>query len=209
MFVFNRVIRRLAVVPLGAILALGSVSAVAAGQPVSGVLNPPPPSFYTCMAIGDGTICRASTSDTYADEATGIMCGSGASQFEVIDSGTRNVEATRYYDRNGNLTLRARTFSFRGAHVSNPLTGASIYYKQRNVDRDELAVPGDFDSATTYGHGVVAMTVPGFGAVLLEAGRVVIGPSGNVESQSGRSDVADYFAGQTEIVANLCAVLGG
>lgn len=209
MFVFHHVIRRFVSVALGAILALSSVTAVVAGQPVSGALNPQPPDFYSCRATGDGTICRASTSDTYADEATGIMCGSGPSEIEILDSGTRLVDATRYYDRNGNLTRRARTFAFRGAHLSNPLTGTSIYYKQQNVDRDDLAVPGDFGSATTYAHGVIAITVPGSGAVLLEAGRTVIGPGGNVESQAGRSDVSDYFAGQTEIVANLCAALGG
>lgn len=56
---------------------------------------------------------------------------------------------------------------------------------------------------------LLASTVPGAGAVLLEVGRVVIGPSGDIESQSGRTDLPDYFAGQTAILADLCAALGG
>ena len=38
--------------------ALAAASGGIAGQPVTQTLNPPPPSYYTCMAVGQGTICE-------------------------------------------------------------------------------------------------------------------------------------------------------
>jgi len=52
------------------------------------------------------------------------------------------------------------------------------------------------------------MTAPGFGAVLLDAGRIVVGPSGDLEFQAGPFEVERYFEGELSIVDDLCAALG-
>jgi hypothetical protein len=179
---------------------------VAAGQPVVGQLNPEPPDFYTCSATGGGTICRAQTSDAY-DVPSGIWCGTGADAFEVQDTAGHTVRATRWYDTDGNLVRRERVGDFPGAHLSNPSTGASVAYQQHNIDWDVLAVPGDLSSSTWSGHGVLSMTAPGYGRVILEAGVIKVAPGDNVEHQAGPSDLGDYFGGDATAVAKLCAAL--
>jgi hypothetical protein len=77
-----------------------------ASQPVPQALNPPPADYYTCSATGDGTICRATTSEYYGPDPTGISCGSGTGAFEVMDQATRTIDATRWYDEDGNLVRR-------------------------------------------------------------------------------------------------------
>jgi hypothetical protein len=197
--------RGLVLVPILAALIIAAP--VAARQPAVQPLNPEPPDFYACTAIGGGTICRATTSDPYELVPSGIWCGSGAGAFEVLDSGGHEVRATRYYDADGNLTRRIRVHSFPGAHFTNPRNGATIAYQQRNTDWDVLAVPGDLSTSTFSGHGVISMTVPGRGAVLLEAGIARVAPSGEVELQAGRTDLSDYFAGDASVVDDLCAAL--
>src|SRR4051812_1105436 len=48
----------LAAAGLCAALSLVLASASLAGQPVTQPLNPPPPSFETCKATGDGFVCQ-------------------------------------------------------------------------------------------------------------------------------------------------------
>jgi hypothetical protein len=197
--------RGLVLVPI--IAAFVIAAPVAARQPVAQQLTPQPPDFYACTATGGGTICRATTSDPYELEPTGIWCGTGAGAFEVLDSGGHIVRATRWYDTNGNLTRRERVNDFPGAHLSNPLNGASIYYQQHNTDWDVLAVPGDLSSSTWSGHGVLSMTVPGYGRVILEAGVIKVAPGDNVEHQAGPTDLGDYFSGNASVIDDLCAAL--
>jgi hypothetical protein len=202
----SRFRRGLVLVPILAALVIAAPAA--ARQPVAQQLTPQPPDFYTCSATGGGTICRATTSDPYEFEPTGIFCGTGAGAFEVLDSGGHIVRATRWYDTNGNLTRRQRVGDFPGARFSNPLNGVSIGYQQHNTDWDVLAVPGDFSSSTWSGHGVLSMTAPGYGRVILEAGVIKVAPGDIVEHQAGPSDLSDYYGGDASAVAKLCAALG-
>lgn len=193
--------RRFALVriAIGAMLAVGVLPIGVSAAPSVVPLNPEPPDFYSCRVVGDGTICRAHTVEPYADEPTGIVCGSGGVAVELLDSGVRDVRATRWYDGDGNLTRRLRTFLFRDAHLTNPATGRTLDYSQHNTDDELLAVPGDLDSVTWTGHGHVSITAPGFGAVWLEAGRAIVGPDGEIDALSGVSRLrAD----------DLCAALG-
>src|SRR5262245_27876751 len=65
-------------------------------------LIPPPPFFYTCQAVGNGTICHGSRTFT-VDSHPDFACGDD----EVIyDQDTVRQVATRYYDTDGNLTQR-------------------------------------------------------------------------------------------------------
>lgn len=77
-----------------------------------------------------------------------------------------------------------------------------------SFDNEVLGVPGDLDSVTLTSHGHLSMTAPGFGAVILDAGRIVVGPSGDIEFQAGPFEVERYFEGELSIVDDLCAALG-
>ena len=166
--------RAFAVVTVGAMLAIAIAPAAMAAGIDPGTLNPVPPDFYACNATGGGAICRAHTVEPYSGEATGIWCGSGASAVELLDNGVRDVEATRWYDRDLNLTRRVRMTIFRNAFLSNPANGRTLGYAQHNTDIDDLAVPGDFASSTFTGHGVLSITAPGYGPLVLTAGRIVV-----------------------------------
>jgi len=190
-------IRKPALLPvlIGGLLALASVSPAMAAPPSGQDLNPAPPDFYTCNPVGTGTICRAHTVDPYEGEQTGIFCGA----VEILDNGIRDVQATRWYDRDGNLTRRFRTFLFRDAHLSNPATGRTLPYSQHNADTEDLSVPGDLASATLSSSGHLSITAPGFGGVLVDTGHLVVSPEGDVLARSGVSLLnAD----------GLCAALG-
>jgi hypothetical protein len=180
------------------------VSASFAAQQVTQSLTPPPPSFYTCKAVGNGTICQGSrtfTVDPYQD----FVCGDG----EVIyDQGTVRQVATRYYDSDGNLTQRVIHEFWSDAQKSNPLTGLTAPYTQASNITDVLDVPGDFSSATETVTGQGNITIPGRGAVLLNAGRTVTAPDGSLDFRAGPQDFLDYFLGNTDVVNELCAALG-
>ena len=200
-------VRRPATAVVAVLAALLIAVPVSAGRPALGPLNPEPPDIYTCTATGGGTICRATTSDAYALEPTGIWCGTGPGAFEVLDSATLDLRATRYYDSDGNLVRRVRVHDFAGTMFTNPLNGTEINYKQHNTDWDVFTIPGDLSSSAWSGHGVLSMTVPGRGAVLLEAGIARVDPGGDLEFQAGPTDLSDYFGGDASVVADLCAAL--
>ena len=44
--------------------------------------------------------------------------------------------------------------------------------------------------------------------MIKEAGRTVVGPNGDIESQSGPTDLSDYYNGLTSLVDPICATLG-
>lgn len=203
--------RALALVPVAAILAAFAIAAPAAARESvdPATLNPPAPDVYTCRATGDGTICVATNSNPYELEPTGIWCDSEAGAFEVLDSGGHDIRATRWYDGDGNLVRRKVVHSFPGTQYANPLNGTSIDYHQHNTDWDVLAVPGDLSSSTWSGHGVLSMTVPGYGLVIHEAGVVTVGPDGELEHRGGPSDLSDYYEGDASAVEGLCAALSG
>ena len=180
------------------------VSASFAAQQVTQPLTPPPPSFYTCKAAGNGTICHGSqtfTVDPYQD----FVCGDGA---VIYDQGTVRQVATRYYDSDGNLTQRVIHEFWSDAQKSNPLTGATAPYSQASNITDVLGVPGDFSSATETVTGQGNITIPGRGAVLLNAGRTVTAPDGSLDFRAGPQDFVDYFLGNTDVVNELCAAIG-
>lgn len=180
-----------------------------AGQPVTQSLNPPPPSFLTCKAVGGGTICQGARTVAYGPDDTGIVCGSGASAFDIFDQGVFKQHAIRFYDQNGNLTLRVIHEEYTFAEFSNPLTGASVSYTQTNTITDVLAVPGDFSSATETNVGHNNYNVPHLGAVFLNAGKTVFGADGTLEFRAGPQNFLDVFInGDTSVLDQLCAALG-
>jgi hypothetical protein len=190
-----------------AIGALALVPSALGGQPVTQTLTPPPPSFYTCMAVGSGTICHGTITGSVGPEETGQGCGSGAGAFNAFDEFSFIEHATRYYNGDGNLTKRVRHDESSG-QFSNPLTGATVPYIQRETHTTVLAVPGDLSMATTTHTGVLIFTIPHQGQVALEAGRVIEGPDG-IEFRAGPQVFVDYYEnGDTSGVQELCSALG-
>ena len=189
-------------IPLIAAVALLTGTAFA-GQPVTQTLTPTPPSFLTCKAMGSGTICEGSRAFT-VDPHPDFVCASGV---VIYDQGTVRQVVIRYYDTNGNLTRRVIHEFWSDAQKSNPLTGASASYTQSSNITDVLAVPGDFSSATETVTGQGSITVPGLGAVLLNAGRFIFGPDGTLDFRAGPQAFLDYGNGDISVTDRLCAAL--
>ena len=186
---------------------LASAAPAAAGQPVTQPLTPPQPSFETCKTVGTGFICEGARTLTYGPDDTGIACGSGAGAFDILDQGTHNQHAIRFYNAAGDLTKRV-IYDQYFSQFSNPLTGAAVPYAEHNTITDVLAVPGDFTSATETFTGQNNFTVPHMGAVFLNAGRVVFGADGTLEFRAGPQEGLDYANGNIAAVAELCTALG-
>jgi hypothetical protein len=171
-------------------------------------LNPPPPSFETCRAGENVTICQGSRIVSFGPDDTGIVCGSGSSAFDIFDSGTFKQVAIRYYDQDGNLTRRVIHEDYTFGQFSNPLNDAVVPYTQHDRPSDVLAVPGDLSTATetTTGENIFK---PAHGApVFLNAGRVVTAPDGTVEFRAGPQGFLDFFVnGDTSVIQKLCAAL--
>lgn len=198
--------RGLAALAAAAVTCSMLVPAALAGQPVTQPLNPAPPSFESCMTAGNGIICSGARVESFGYDA--FTCGSGASTFDPFTQGLDYQHAIRYYDANGDLLKRVIYDHTVGA-LSNPLTGTAIPYDQHDTITDMLAVPGDFGSATETNTGQGNFTVPGMGAVMLNAGRIVTGPDGTLEFTAGPQGFWDFFVnGNTAAVDGLCAALG-
>src|SRR6478672_8454154 len=124
------------------IAGLALVPAAFAGQPVTQTLTPPPPSFYTCMAVGSGTICHGTISEPSGPpEETGLVCGSGTNALNAWQTASLDERAARYYDRDGKLTERVLRDDLTGAFI-NPVTGATVPWTQHEIHTTVLAVPG-------------------------------------------------------------------
>lgn len=143
----------------------------------------------------------------YGPDPSGIVCGSGVASFEVLDQAVRLNLAQRWYNLDGNLVKRRVVHSFADAVLSSP-TGAQVPYSQRDIETNVFAVPGDLTTGTTYSTSSLRATVPGLGAVLIEKGRVVQGPEGDLEKEAGRHDVTDYFLSDPSALDALCEALG-
>jgi hypothetical protein len=187
--------------------ALVAASAGLASQPVTQTLNPPPPSFETCKAVGDGTICEGTVSDeSYGPVETGLVCGSGASAFDIFDGGVHNEVAKRTYDANGDLVSRVR--HDRTIGQLSTATGASLPYTQSQESTDALSIPGDFGSSTLTITGEMVLHGPG-SPVLIGAGRIVFAPDGMLDFQAGPSGFLDLIFGDASAVGPICRALGG
>ena len=199
---------RRALVVVSVLAALALAAPVSARQPVVQQLNPPPQDYYTCTPLGNGTICHALISNSYGPDPAGITCQGAAGPFEVFDQATHRVDATRWYDSEGNIVKRIRVHTFLGASLRNPASSRSVGYSQRDRDEEIFAIPGDLDSATLYSENKLVAVVPGAGAVLVENGRFVA-TGDEVLQRVGRRDLSDFFAGDTAALDRLCSALDG
>ena len=194
----------------GVVVTLVLAPAGIAGQPVTQPLNPAPPSFETCKTLGDGFICEGTREVVDDLFDTGMPCGSGAGAFDVFGQDVETIQATRYYDANGDLVKRVGHDSSVGT-LSNPLTGASISQFANWINTDVLAVPGDLSSLSETTTGNQNITVPGMGNIWKEAGRLVFGDFEltDLEFESGHHAAIDYnYNGDTSVADGICTALG-
>jgi hypothetical protein len=181
-----------------------------AGQPVTQTLNPPPPSFEPCKAVGSGTIC-AGTRTVVVNDDTGSVCGDGANVFDIVLAATVDQLASRTYDRDGNMTQRFIQDTYRSGRFANSVTGASVPFTGHDTVTDVLTIPADFNSATETIDGQFAVTLPHLGTVYLAAGRIASSVSdATIALQAGPGVLTEWFVngGPPEAPSELCSALG-
>ena len=185
-----------------AIGALAIAPGALAAPPAAEELNPPPPDFLTCKALGAGTICSGSAVEVKESELQPeLVCGSGADAFNIYDQGTIYQRVTRWYNADGDLTRRVIRERWKPAFWSNPLSGKTV--------TTVLAVPGDFDSATETMVGENVYTDPvTHRKVLQSTGRVVFGADGELDFRAGPQWSLDLFIdGDMSVLDDVCAAL--
>jgi hypothetical protein len=189
--------------------ALALAGPAAARTPVDpGTLNPPPPDFFNaqCYLGAGGTVCTLHFSDDpIADEPSGIVCGAT----ELVFSQERSVVGKRYYDANGNLVQRHFGEWMSGTY-SNPVTGKSLPWVERDTILHNLSVPGDLATGTIKTTGLITRVwQPGRGTVVLDAGTIVEDvATGALLRSSGPHPFRDYFVdGDTSALQPLCDAL--
>jgi hypothetical protein len=140
---------------------------------------------------------------------TGIACGSGTAAFDIFDQGAFRQQATRFYDRDGNLIRRVLHERYTSGTWSNPLSGASVSYTQNNIITNLLAVPGDFDSATETIRGEVIIRGRTAAPVFIAVGRQVFNfDESELISSAGRNDfIAAFFEADPTAFDAVCAAL--
>ena len=151
--------------------------------------------------------------ETFAlTEDTGIVCGSGANTFDVINSATVHRYGPDFVDQNGNFVKDINYIDTDGT-FSNSITGASIAYKARSIEHDSLAIPGNFNSTfTAITTGEMQVMAPGSGVVWQNTGRFVdsVDPNGDesLAWQGPHDDLVYGFLDETSVAQTLCAALG-
>jgi hypothetical protein len=145
-------------------------------------------------------------------EDTGIVCGSGANSFDIIDSATVHKYGPSFSDQNGHFVKDILFIDTVGT-FRNSVTGASIQYKSRSIEHDSYAIPGDFNSTfTAVTTGEMNIVVAGSGAVWQATGRFVdtFYPNGDetLDFYGQHDPAVYYFLGETSVAAKLCAALG-
>ena len=200
--------RLILVYATASVAVLFTATAGLAGQPVTRTLVPQPPSFETCKAVGNGTLCEGSIASSYGPIDSGLACGSGSGAFDVFDSAGESEVARRVYDASGRLVRRDRHDRYDG-QLSNPAAGTSLPYTQVQETTDELAVPGDLSSATTTITGQMHIRTSTGAPAVIGAGRLIFAPDGSVEFQAGPSGFLELIFGEPVAVDPICAALGG
>jgi len=187
-------------------VTLALVAPVAAGEPVDpNTLNPPPPAEFNpvCERVGGGIVCDLAFSDPpVIDQPGGLFCDGD----QIYESWTRSVVGRRIYDADGNLLKRHFREDFVGS-LTNPTSGAIVEFVTHATNIHVLSVPGDLASGISSGAGAGRWFDPGGATVLVDAGRLVFGPTGIIESH-GPHHFDDYFErGDLDALQPLCDAL--
>jgi hypothetical protein len=202
-------LRRFAPVVAAATAVVSLGAATRAVDPST--LTPAPPDFFnaSCTRTGGHITCDLGFIDPVApvEEPTGIICGTGSEQFEVLDTWHRSVQGKRLYSSDGLLLRRHFSDSWDGT-FTNSVTGATVAYAQRGTYLHDLTVPGD--NATGLERDTIRLRVFGAnGTVLIQAGRTVLARSDDqIVFQAGQHPFDEYFGqGDSTALEPLCEAL--
>jgi hypothetical protein len=201
--------RKLALVVLGAAGTLAMPPSASAAPPAPHNLNPPPPNFLVCKPLGAGTICTGSVHEVKVSESLELVCGSGPEAFVIHDNAVLNASVTRWYNADGNLAKRVIQERWDQAFWSNPLNGKTVPYTQTDKITTDLAVPGDFASATesTVGENIYTDPVT-HQKVLSSAGRMVFRADGTLDFRAGQQPFLDALMdGDVSVFDAVCTAL--
>lgn len=204
----NRILSNRVLV-LGLLIGLSAPQLLFAGEPVDpSTLNPPPnPLTTVCEKDGTQTICTLQFSDPPFSGGSGVICGTGATAYEVLEFHNRSVIGKRYYDQNGNLTRRHFRETLTGT-FSNPLTHLAVPFDGKDTVLHDLAVAGDVSTGNEVVSGSFHVYLAKGGTVLFEAGRTINAADGTLLRESGPHPFADYFIlGDTAAIQPLCDAL--
>jgi hypothetical protein len=195
----------------GSLVVTSSAPASAAGDAVDpSTLTPAPPDFFnaSCREVGQEIRCDLAFVDPEqpVEAPTGIICGSGATAFEVLDTFTRSVRGKRYYSADGLLLRRHFTDDTDGT-FTNSLTGATVTYHQHGSHLHDLITPGvetGVERDTTH-----LRAFSSNGTVLIDTGRFVFAvPDGTLLFEAGQHPFDDYFVhGDPNALQPLCDAL--
>jgi hypothetical protein len=171
-------------------------------------LIPPPPAAFNpvCYQVGQGTICDIAFSDPpVVDEPSGIICGTT----ELLISVTRDVVGKRFYNVDNLLTVRRFHEDVAGTFM-NPLTDATVQFRNGDTVSQDLATPGDLNSGTETITGLESRVyLPGGGTVITDVGRVVIDVATGNFDETGHHPFDRYFAfGDPTALEPICTALG-
>jgi hypothetical protein len=184
----------------GSLAVTSSAPASAAGDPVDpATLTPAPPDFFnaSCFEVGQSIRCDLAFIDPEqpVEAPTGIICGSGATAFEVLDTFTRSVRGKRYYTADGLLVRRHFTDDIDGIYT-NSVTGATVTYVQHGSHLVDNATPGD-DSSGIQQDNSQLRVFSSNGTVVMDTGRVVfaVADPDNPLFEAGQHPIGEYFTG--------------
>jgi hypothetical protein len=201
--------RTKSILVVGFLIGLSIPRLLFAGQPVDpSTLNPPPnPLTTVCEKDGNQTICTLQFSDPPFAGGSGVICGTGATAYEVFQFQNRSVIGKRYYDQNGNLTRRHFRETLSGT-FSNPLTHATASFDGKDTVLHDLTIPGNVSTGTETVTGLFHVYLPHGGTVLFEAGKTINSADGTILSESGPHPFIAYFVlGDAAAVQPLCDAL--
>jgi hypothetical protein len=210
----SRTRRSAAVLSIVALAAFGAGAGPASAGDRSvdpTTLTPAPPDFFNavCARTGSQIQCDLAFVDPVQPvlEPTGILCGSGAGAFEVLDTSIRTVTGKRYYSADGLLLRRHFDDSIHGTWT-NSVTGATVTYEQHDTTLHDLAVPGDVQTGTEAQTTHVRLMTP-HGSVVLESGRAVLDhASESFVFAAGHHAFGDYFDnGNRQALQPVCDAL--
>ena len=162
-----------------------------------------PNSIRPVERLGGGIVCDLAFSDPpLFDEPSAIICDGT----EILFSQTRSVVGKRIYDADGNLLKRHFREELAGTY-SNPSTGQVIGWATHATNIHVLSIPGDLASGISSGAGSGRWFELGGATVLVDAGRLVFGPTGILESH-GPHHFDDYFErGDLDALQPICDAL--
>jgi hypothetical protein len=166
-------------------------------------LIPAPPPGAECKDTGNYIICHTLGDESWANEPDSLLsCG------RAYSTGSNHSESIRWYSSEGLLLKRFLRVTNSGTWSLSPNgERPTVRFVSHFSLVDQLATPGDFDSATEIEHGMdFRLWRPGSGVLVHLAGIFVFTPDGGI-THHGAGELAIDEEGNLVIPAQEDAAL--